>query len=393
MGVLLTVLLVAIVFVAGVWVGGHPRQTGVDRLPSGVRDRLVDEDRTALATQVLAILKDGYYKPIPPDIETRIENTSVAALVKELGDPYTEYLDPDQYAQFRDNRAGRYVGVGVEWHPQGDSALINGVFPGGPAAKAGIRKADRITAVDGKKVTSKDGFAAMQTVKGEEGTDVTLRVARTGVAPRDYTMTRAEIRRPVVESRIERRGEDTVGYVRLDQFTQDSAKGLKDAVARFDTENVDGIVFDLRGDGGGLVDEAVGVASAFLPKDATIATTRGRRDPKETLTARGGAIDPSIPLVVLVDRDSASASEIVAGALRDSGRAKLVGTRTFGKALIQSTRSLANGGAIKYTVASYLTPKGFDLGTRGLPPDVPARDNPATPADEALARAIAEATN
>ena len=388
--VVLTVLLVALIFAVGVWVGGHPRQTGLDRLPSGVRDRLVDEDRTALATQVLAILKESYYKPIAPDVVKRIENKSVATLVSGLGDPYTEYLDPDQYKQFKDDREGKYVGVGIEWHPQGDQALILRVFPDGPASKAGIRAADRVTAVDGKKVARSDGFAAMQTVKGAEGTKVTLRIARTGVVARDYLLTRAEIRRPVVESRVETSGTRHVGYLRLDQFTDGSAKAFAGAVRHLVDGGVDGIVFDLRGDGGGLVDEAIGVASVFLPKGAPIATTRGRTGPTDTLKARGGEIEPKVPLLVLVDRNSASASEIVAGALRDDHRARLVGTRTFGKALIQSTRSLANGGALKLTVASYLTPDGFDLGTKGLPPDVSVVDNPLTPVDEALRRAVDE---
>ncbi len=390
--VALTVLLVLLIFVVGVWVGGHPRQTGLDQLPGGVRDRLVDEDRTAISTQVLGILEDSYYKPLSPAVVKRVENKSVDALVAELGDPYTEYLDPDQFNQFKDARAGKYVGVGIEWHPQGDQALILRVFPEGPAAKAGIRAADRIVAVDGKKVARADGFAAMQTVKGVEGTDVTLRIARTGAAQRDYVMKRAEIRRPVVESRIVTSGGKRVGYIHLDEFTAGSAKAFSAAVRRLVDDKVDGLVFDLRGDGGGLVDEAIGVASVFLPKNATIATTRGRSGPNDTLKARGGAIEPHVPLVVLVDQNSASSSEIVAGALHDDGRAKLVGTHTFGKALIQSTRSLANGGALKFTVASYLTPDGFDLGAKGLPPDVSVVDNPTTPADEALQKAVAEVT-
>jgi len=387
--VLTTVLLVLLVFAGGLWVGGHPRQSGFDRLPSGIRDTFVDGERTALATQVLAILKSSYYKPIDPKVERRLENASVTSLVQGLGDPYTQYLDPEQYKRFLDDRAGKYVGVGVEWQPDRDTALIVRVFPEGPAAKAGIRAADRVVSVDGKRVTRTDGYAAMGTVKGAEGTKVTLRIARAGTPDRDYQMARAEIRRPVVESRVETSGGKRVGYVHLDQFTDGSAASFKAAVRRLVDAKVDGIVFDLRQDGGGLVDQAVGVASVFLPEGATIASTRSKDGPGETLKARSGQIDPGLPLVVLVDRGSASASEIVAGALRDAGRARLVGTRTFGKALIQTTRTLPNGGAIKFTVASYLTPKGFDLGTRGLPPDVAATDDPRTPKDEALAKAIA----
>lgn len=391
---LVGVLLVLVVFVAGVWVGGHPRQSGADRLPGAVRDRLLDDDRIALGSQVLAILQEDYYKPLDDETVKRAENLSVQQLVEVLGDPYTEYLDPDHYKAFQASREGKYVGVGIEWRPQGDTALIVRVFENGPAAKAGLKSNDRVTQVDGRKVTAKDKFAAMDTVKGEEGTTVTLGVARAGVAERDVTMTRAEIRRPAVEARVVTADGTRVGYVRLDQFTQGAAKSFRDAVRRHVDAKVEGLVFDLRGDGGGLVDEAVDVASVFLPEDATIATTRGRSGPGETLTAEGGAVDKNVPLVVLLDQNSASASEIVAGALRDAGRARLVGTRTFGKALIQSTRSLPNGGAIKFTTASYLTPKGFDLGTRGLPPDVTVSDDPTTPkVDEALQKALTEVTS
>lgn len=389
--VLLTLVLVFLVFVVGVWVGGHPRQFGLDRLPSAIGDRLVAEDRTALATQVLAILEDSYYKSIDPTVINRVEDKSVEALVQELGDPYTEYLDPVHYKAFQAAREGKYGGIGVEWTRDGDTARITKVFPEGPAARADIRAADRVKAVDGKKVTRADNFAAMDTVKGDEGTKVTLRIAREGAAERDYALVREEIRRPVVESRVEKSGAERIGYVRLDQFTDGSAKSLRDAVRRLVEQKVDGVVFDLRGNGGGLVTEAEGVAGVFLKEGAPVATSRGRRGPGSEYTAKGGPVDLTVPLVVLVDQNSASASEIVSGALKDADRALLVGTRTFGKALIQTTRTLPNGGAVKFTVASYLTPDGFDLGTRGLSPDVTAEDDPKTPADEGLAGALREA--
>ena len=391
LNVLATFALVFLVFLIGVWVGGHPRQTGVDRLPTALRDRLIDEDRTALATQVLAILKADYYKPIDTKISD-LEDASVGALVKEVGDPYTEYLDPDSFKDFKANREGKFGGVGVEWHPEGDDAVIVAVVPGAPAADAGILAKDRVVAVDGTAVTAKDRFAAMENVRGDEGTKVTLRIARTGAAEKDYTMTREEIRRKVTESRVETVAGEKIGYVALEQFTEGSARAFRNEVRRLTEQKVTGVVFDLRGDGGGLVNEATGVAGAFLADDTTVATTRGRSGPRDTLKTDGQPVNTQLPLVVLVDQNSASASEIVAGALRDAERARLVGTRTFGKALIQSTRSLANGGAIKFTIASYLTPRGFDLSTKGLPPDIEVADDPKTPdVDEALQRALTEA--
>jgi carboxyl-terminal processing protease len=374
-------------------VGGHPRQTGLDRLPEAVVDRFVDEDRTALPTQVLAILERDYYKPIDRTVANRVEDLSVETLVKELGDPYTEYLNPEEFAKFQDQRAGVYAGIGITWQPQNDTATVVTVQAGGPAAKAGLRPQDVVVAVDGTAVVASDNFAAMDTVKGDEGTPVTLRIARARVAEKNYTMTRAEIRERVVTSRVETIGGTAVGYVRLDRFTTDSGKAFSAEVRRLVTDKkVAGLVIDLRHDPGGLVSEAVNVASVFLPKDALIATQRARSGETERLSAKGGAITPTVPVVLLVDQASASASEIVAGALKDAGRAKLVGTRTFGKALIQTTRPLANGGAIKFTTASYLTPTGFDLGAKGLTPDVMATDDPKTPADEALQKALQQVT-
>lgn len=389
----LTVVLVCAVFLLGVWVGGHPRQSGIDRLPEAVVDRFVDEDRTALPTQVLAILERDYYKPIDRTVANRVEDLSVETLVKELGDPYTEYLNPEEFARFQDQRAGVYAGIGITWQPQNDMATVVTVQSGGPAAKAGLRAKDVVVAVDGTPVVATNDFAAMDTVKGAEGTPVTLRIARTEAVEKDYTMTRAEIRERVVTARVETIGDTDVGYVRLDRFTTDSGKAFATEVRRLVTDTkVAGLVIDLRHDPGGLVSEAVNVASVFLPKDALIATQRDRGGETERLNATGGAITATVPVVLLVDQASASASEIVAGALKDAGRAKLVGTRTFGKALIQTTRPLANGGAIKFTTASYLTPTGFDLGAKGLTPDVLATDDPTTPVDEALQKALREAS-
>jgi carboxyl-terminal processing protease len=192
-----------------------------------------------------------------------------------------------------------------------------------------------------------------------------------------------------VSSRIETVGGTKVGYVRLAQFTKGSADALAEAVEGLREKGATSLLFDLRGDPGGLVNEAVGVAGVFLPDDSTVVVSQGLHSPRHVLRTDGTPAAGDLPLVVLVDRGSASSSEIVAGALRDAGRGKLVGQRTFGKALIQSTEPLRDGGALKLTTARYLTPKGFDLAKRGLPPDVRVADDPGTPKDEMLERGLA----
>lgn len=354
-----------------------------------VRDRLLADDRTAVSSQVLSILSDEYYKPLDPKVLQKAQDSSAAALVQAIGDPYSVYMTKDEYAKFLDVRAGTYVGVGIEWHPEGDGGRVNRVIPGGPADKAGIQAADIIVSVDGKPVLAKDKYAAMLAVKGKDGTSVTLAVVRAKAKARDFTMKRSEIHERVVDSRLEKVDGKNVGYVRLDRFTTGSAKAMRSVVSGFAKQKVSGIVFDLRGDPGGLVDEAVDVTGIFLPHGSPVVKERPRSGDADLLhTSDNPAIDVNVPVVVLVDQNSASASEIVSGALRDAGRAKLIGDRTFGKALIQSTRMLPGGGALKYTIASYLTPKGFDLGTRGLTPDMKVVDDPKTPSDEVLQKGL-----
>ncbi len=384
----LAMVLVAAVFVMGIWIGGHPRQSGLDQAPSGIRDRLIEPSRTTAGHQVMSLLESDYYRPIDPKILEKMQDASAAAAVKAIGDPYTEYFTKDEYARFLHTRSGTYVGVGIVWNPADGKAGVVSVMPGGPAAKAGVKAGDVIVAVDGKPVSPKNLRQVMDTVKGEEGTEVTLRIQRAKAATRDYTMTRAEIHDVVTSSRVETVAGKRIGYVRLDRFTTGSATALRKEVDSLMEKKVTAVVFDLRGDPGGLLNEAEKVVGIFLGDGQPVATSRDRSGEAEKLTSSGEKAIGDQPVVILVDQNSASASEVVAGALRDADRAKLVGTRTFGKALIQTTRVLSNGGAVKFTVASYLTPDGYDLGKRGLEPDVKASDNPHTPKDEALDRAL-----
>jgi len=272
---------------------------------------------------------------------------------------------------------------------RGDQVVITRVFEGSPAAEAGIRAGDRITSVAGTPVERGSIDAVVSRIRGPHGTTVTIGIATPGGAEREVTLTRARIKVPPVSSRIETVGGTKVGYVRLAQFTKGSADALAEAVEGLREKGATALVFDLRGDPGGLVNEAVGVAGVFLPDDSTVVVSQGLHSPRHVFRTDGTPAAGDLPLVVLVDRGSASSSEIVAGALRDAGRGELVGQRTFGKALIQSTEPLRDGGALKLTTARYLTPKGFDLAKRGLPPDVRVADDPGTPKDEMLQRGLA----
>jgi carboxyl-terminal processing protease len=218
---------------------------------------------------------------------------------------------------------------------------------------------------------------------------VRLTVATGSAAPREVSLKRERVTAPAVTGVLDKSGAVPVGRLQLFEFTRGAGTELSLRTRALLRQGAKGLVLDLRGDPGGLVDEAVRAASVFLPKGASVATTEGAHEPRSVLRARAGAIDGKIPLVVLVNQNSASSSEILSGALRDHGRATLVGTRTFGKAVIQATEVLDNGGALRFTIARYVTPNGLDITARGLIPSVPAVDDPATPKDEAMDRALA----
>lgn len=385
-------LLVLAVFVMGVWVGGNPVRSGLDRAPGAIRDRLLADERTATANQVLSILASDYYQQLPDERLAQMEDASVRALVAAVDDPYTEYLSKDDFGKYLDQRSGTYVGVGIQWRVEKKLATVLRVNDGGPAAKAGIKPKDVILAVDGKPVNATNQYAAMDTVKGEPDTDVVLRIRRAGAADKDYRMTRAEIREQVVEARVQDVDGAKVGVIRLDRFTSGSARDFRKEVQSFVDAKVKGIVIDLRNNPGGLVHEAQDIVGVFVPEGTTVATTTHRNGPQEKLkTNDSPVVGEDVPVIVITNTASASASEIVAGALRDIRGARLVGTHTFGKALIQTTHPLANGGALKFTTASYLTPKGFDLGRRGLVPDVKVTNVAGSAVDAQLNRALKEA--
>jgi carboxyl-terminal processing protease len=380
------VLVALAVFVAGVAVGGHAQALGLTRLSDPIRGVLLGDSGEDLASQVLDALRDGYYEPID---EEALQRSSADAVVEALGDPYTDYLDPDELAAQRQSYDGTFSGVGLQVAQRDEAIVVTDVLDGGAASEVDIRVGDRVVSVDGDPTTGRSLSEVVALIRGEEGTEVRVGVRTPGGPERQYTLERRTLRDTVVVSRVERASGESVGYLRLSRFTRGATAALRDQVASLRDRGVGALVLDMRGDPGGLVSEAVGVAGAFLPDGSEVVVTEGRRSPRKVFSTDDEPVAGDLPLAVLVDRGSASASEIVAGALRDADRATLVGQRTFGKALVQTTVPLRDGGALKLTTARYLTPSGFDLAERGLPPAVRVVDDPRTPVDEALRRAVA----
>jgi carboxyl-terminal processing protease len=370
-----------VALVAGLWLGGHP-----ESLPGPLRDAFVEEDR-AMRAEIINSIEDNFYKPVD---EKKLDDASLKGIVESLDDPYSHYLTPKEAKQFDESVSGEFEGVGMNVEQDRRGLKVLRVFDGSPAQHAGIRRGDFILGVNGRSIAGVNSEVATSRIKGPAGTAVTLRVFTPG-ADRDRTVKvkRERIEVPVARGRMVERDGHKVGVVELLSFSNGAHGLLRREVDRLQDKGAEAFVLDLRGNGGGLLTEGVLVSSIFI-EDGEIVSVRGRHRPERTQDAQGDAIDGKIPVVTLVDGGSASASEIVTGALRDRHRAKVVGTRTFGKGLVQEVQRLSNGGVLDLTVANYYLPGGETISTKGIKPQIRAADNPDTDRDEALPVAVDE---
>lgn len=319
-----------------------------------------------------------------------------------LGDPYSGYLDPDQYESAQDDLSGEFSGIGAEVGMENladpdDLAsctvvtetcamVIVSPLDGSPAESAGLRAGDQVLAIDGVSTMGESVSSLVYVVRGESGTDVTLTVRR-GEATLDITVTRAVIDLHEVDSELL---DGNVGYVRLTSFTDRAPGRLTDAIAELQAQGASAFILDLRGNPGGYISAAQAVASQFIPEGEMLFTVESGEDVQEWRSQGGLLDDPSIPLVVLVNRGSASASEIVAGALQDHGRGTILGEATFGKNTVQIWRDLPNGGGLRITTDRWFTPDHRSVAPDGVRPDVlvASPSDPSSGADPQLDRAL-----
>ncbi|HET8979537.1 MAG TPA: S41 family peptidase [Solirubrobacteraceae bacterium] len=385
---LIAVPVVVIVLLVGVWLGGHPSW-----MPEPVRSTFVAQTGDdKLINQVLGLLQNDYYRKVS---RTQLVNSGLAAAVASLNDPYSHYYDPADYQTFQNQDTNPHLsGIGIDIDPVARGLRVQDVFAGSPAAKAGLTTGDVIVAVGNTSLANRSVNFSASLIKGKAGTKVTLTVQH-GRQLRRVTVVRANLVVPVAASRMLHFHGVPLGYVRLTSFAVGSGQEVRQQVEKVLHAGARGIILDLRDNGGGLVAEAVNIASIFI-SNGTILSTDGRAQPRQVYLAKGNAIAPTIPTVVLVNQNTASAAEIVTGALKDRGRAKVVGTHTYGKGVFQEIQPLANGGALDFTVGEYFTPNGQNLGGGGvrrgpgITPNVYASTPPNARTDTALT--VAEKT-
>jgi len=333
-----------------------------------------------------------FHKPVARDLPTKLDFSSVQEVYEELrtsydgqltveqlldglktglaqatGDPYTEYFNPEAAKKLNDQIDGSFSGIGAVLGKDSDGNLIV-VSPiaGSPAEKAGIKAQDIISQIDSASTTGMNTDEAVTRIRGDKGTKVTLKIVRKDTQALSITITRDDITIPSVTSKTL---DGNIGYLQISQFTEDTVKLASEAADKFKQAGVKGIVLDLRGDPGGILPVAVDVSSLWLPAGKIVLTERRGGTIVKTHTSDGTATLQGIPTVVLIDGGSASASEIVAGALRDNNVATLMGVTSFGKGSVQEINELPGGAELKVTIARWYTPGGKNIDKQGIKPD------------------------
>ncbi len=320
----------------------------------------------------------------------------------ELDDPYTRFMDPEQYEQLTNQTSGEISGVGLRLQIGESSGILTVVEPlaNSPAIRAGLREGDRILQIEGQSTDGMSVRDASNLIRGEVGTRLTLRVDRDGEGVFDVPLTRDRIEIPAVRYTLRQDPNAKIGYISISEFSAHASEQMRDAILHLTEQGAEAFVLDLRGNPGGLLSASIEISRMWIDHGAIVRTVNRTGDSQETV-ANDSALT-TLPLAVLVDNNSASSSEILTGALMDNHRATVIGTQTFGKALVQAVHSLSDGSGMAVTVAHYYTPNGTDISQRGITPDVEANLTPlqrqqlsafpnlrGTPADPHYREAIA----
>lgn len=345
----------AFVLLAVIYFGGQFLAQMNIALPFGMSN-------TAKIRQIEEMLDTYYVEDYDKELAEELMYTG---LVAGVGDPYTYYLSADSLAEQVEKNSGHFVGIGVEIYAGDDGYIVvSSVTPGGPAEAAGILAEDKITEVDGESITGKTAADVSALIKGEEGTDVTLTIFRESTGEvLEKTVTRQDIQVQTVSWRMM---DDNIGYISITNFRENTYSQFKEALDTLEAEGMEKLVLDLRNNTGGLVKSAHEIGEELLPEGIMVYTMDKEGNREDTLC---DDVYNDVPLVVLVNGNSASAAEILAGAIQDTGRGQLIGTTTFGKGLVQRLFTLPDGSGLNVTIQKYYTPNGTSIHGVGITPD------------------------
>lgn len=370
-------LIAAVIFTAGSGFGymigrlSSDGETAGSTVVAAETDRALTPDDLDIFWEAMELVEDDFYGELPSPNERSYG--AIRGVLETLDDRNTGFLNPDEASSFMEGIEGSYEGIGamVEWAEDEGAVRIIEPFKDQPAWNAGIRRGDLIIAINGQDVAELNGLnEAINRIKGPKGTEVNLTVQREGLDdPLEFPVTRAPIDVPVVESELYG-DNDEFAYVALHRFSVDAGEKLRDELEDLLTDDIQGLIFDLRGNPGGLLREAIRVTSVFLEEERVL-IERFSDGTEEIYNTEGSALVPAdLPMIVLVNKGSASASEIVAGALQDVGRARLVGVTTFGKGSVQLPHTLSDDSLLRVTIALWYTPADRSIDATGLEPDI-----------------------
>lgn len=315
---------------------------------------------------------------------------AIKGLYNSTGDPYTEFFEPEENKRFKDDISGEFQGIGIEISSINGLATVVAPLPDSPAEKAGLKAKDIIMEVDGTSTLDLSFDEIIDKIRGEEGTSVSIKVSRENEdGVKEFNIVRENIIVPSVTHEVLEQSNKKISYIKIRQFGDDTESLFSQALNDSKNQKIDGIILDFRNNPGGYLDTSVDMASNFID-GGVIVTEVDKSGHKKDFQASKNASFKDIKLVALINEGSASASEIVAGALKDRNRAKLIGSKTFGKGSVQVLESLSNQSAVKITIAKWLTPKGEHIDKKGIEPDISVEDDSTTEADEVLQAGLEE---
>ena len=361
--VIFFVFMVSLALVSGLFLG-----RGIDnKVLAGVETY----EELKVFTEVLSLVQKNYVEDVKPK---DLVYGAIKGMLSTL-DPHSSFMPPDIYKEMQVDTKGEFGGIGIQIGVKNNQLTVIAPIEDTPAARAGIKAGDQIIKINEESTKDMNMEDAVKKMRGPRGTQVILTISRPGSSePLVFTITRDIIK---IQSVKFKKIEEKIGYIRISQFQEQTTEDLKKALKKLEEDNIESLILDLRNNPGGLLNIAVGVSEQFMEAGKMIVSIRDRKGEREELVSRNGEIKRAYPMIVLVNEGSASASEIVAGALQDWERAIIIGTSTFGKGSVQTVIPLTDGSGLRLTTAKYYTPKGRSIQNTGITPDIEVKDTVA----------------